>query len=76
MVCVKPDGRPTKSGEQMLTAIAATALTPEQTAAETGLALFKVRGGLRSMVEAGLAVELDGTYRATEKGLCFVPEKH
>lgn len=76
MACVKPDGRPTKSGEQILAAIATQALTPEQAAAETGLALFKVRGGLRGMVEAGLAAESDGTYRATEKGVGFLPEKY
>ena len=71
MACVSPDGRPTESGAKILIAIAAAPLTPEQAAEGTGLPLFKVRSGLREMVQAGLAVESGETYSATERGTEF-----
>jgi DNA-binding IclR family transcriptional regulator len=42
--------------------------TPEEVAAHTELPLFRVRGGLREMVEAGLVELKDGAYSATQLG--------
>jgi DNA-binding IclR family transcriptional regulator len=41
--------------------------TPEQIAQKTGLPLFRVRSGLRELVEAGMVSEQDGNYLATAK---------
>ena len=55
MACISPDGKPTGAGTRMLRALKAGWGTPEEIAQEAGLPLFRVRGGLREFVEAGLA---------------------
>jgi DNA-binding IclR family transcriptional regulator len=56
----------------MLTALAEPG-TAEDVAARSGLPLFRVRGGLREMVEAGLVDLKSGTYSPTQRGLALVP---
>lgn len=63
MPCVSTDGTLSPSGQAMLRAIERPA-TPEEVAAATGLALFRVRSGLRELVAAGKAGEEEGRYRA------------
>jgi DNA-binding IclR family transcriptional regulator len=53
MPCVRADGEPTRPGIDMLRALAAGAQTAEEVASESGLPLFRVRGGLRELAEAG-----------------------
>ncbi|HPR63675.1 MAG TPA: hypothetical protein PK014_05580 [Thermoanaerobaculia bacterium] len=42
--------------------------TPELIAEELGQPLYRVRGGLRELMDAGLVTERDGLYVRTEKG--------
>ncbi len=59
MACVNTDGTLSASGGAMLKAVEQPA-TAEEVAIATGLQLFRVRSGLREMVDAGL-VRLDGS---------------
>lgn len=67
MACVGNNGELTESARKMLAALENSA-TPEEVAAHTELPLFRVRGGLREMVEAGLVELKDGAYSATQLG--------
>lgn len=68
MPCVSPDGKPTESGLKMLGALKAGNKVAEDIAAATGMPLYRVRSGLRDMVEAGYATENDGAHSLTDKG--------
>lgn len=68
MPCVSPDGKPTESGVKMLEALQAGNKSPEDIASATGMALYRVRSGIRDMVAAGFAAESDGSYTITEQG--------
>lgn len=68
MACVSPDGKPTESGIKMLEA-ASEPKTPENIASETKLPIFRVRSGLRDLMEAGLLKEDQGKYLITDEGL-------
>jgi len=69
MPCVSPDGKPTESGVKMLQALKAGKSSPEDIAAETGMALYRVRSGIRDMVSAGYVAETDGSYALTDQGI-------
>ena len=66
--CVSADGKPTKSGVATLTAIKNGASTTKEISENTGQPMFKVRSGLRELVNAGLVTETDKQYQLTEKG--------
>ena len=68
MPCVSPDGKPTESGLQMLAALKAGNVSPEDISTATGMALYRVRSGIRDMVAAGYAAEKDGSYTLTDQG--------
>jgi len=68
MPCVSPDGKPTKSGLSTLSAIKNGAVTAKTISDETGQALFKVRSGLRELVNAGFLEIADNNYLLTEQG--------
>jgi predicted transcriptional regulator len=68
MPCVSPDGKPTESGLKTLTAVKEGAKTPEKVAAATEQPMFRVRSGLRELVNAGFLAEKDGEYSLTETG--------
>jgi len=68
MPCVSPDGKPTESGVKMLGALQAGSKSPEDISSATGMALFRVRSGIRDMVAAGFVAESDGAYALTEQG--------
>lgn len=67
MACIGSQGELTESARKMLTALENPA-TPEDLAMHTELPLFRVRGGLREMAEAGLVELKDGTYSTTQLG--------
>lgn len=67
MGCVKPDGKPTESGRKMLVSIKED-LIPGEIAKETKLPLFRVRSGLRDLLEAGYVKEEQGKYKLTDAG--------
>ncbi len=68
MACVSPDGKPTESGSKMLRALQAGLKSPEEIARDTGLPLFRVRSGLRELVQAGLAAQKEDSYKLSEEG--------
>ncbi len=65
--CVTPDGKPTESGRKMLVSIKEKHL-PEEIAKEAKLPLFRVRSGLRDLLEAGYIKEEQGKYNLTDAG--------
>ncbi|NSW79922.1 MAG: hypothetical protein HPY54_12910 [Chthonomonadetes bacterium] len=67
MACISPEGTLTESARKMLEAVQ-TPATPEEVAQSTGLPLFRVRSGLRELVQAGLVAETEGRYQITEAG--------
>jgi predicted transcriptional regulator len=68
MACINPDGKPTESGTKMLRALKSGLGSAEEIAKDTGLPLFRVRSGLRELTQAGLAIQKNDKYEATEKG--------
>lgn len=72
MGCISPDGTPTESGKKMLLALQKGLRSPEDVAKETGLPLFRVRGGLRDIVGAGLAEQKGNGYELSPKGIELV----
>jgi predicted transcriptional regulator len=73
MPCIGPDGTPTVTGKKVLGALKAGKNTPEAVAEESGVAMFRVRSGLRSLVEAGMAeIKADGSYAITDKGAALL----
>ena len=68
MACISPDGKPTESGTKMLRALKSGLGTAEEIAQSTGLALFRVRSGLRELTAAGLVTEKGGRYDITKRG--------
>jgi DNA-binding IclR family transcriptional regulator len=68
MACVNPDGTLSASARAILAALEHRA-TAELVAAETKLPLFRVRSGLRELVEAGLVVKNgEAGYSLTDEG--------
>ena len=68
MPCVSPDGRPTDSGMNMLRAVHSGKQMPEDIAAATGMPMYRVRSGLREMVEAGFLVQSDEMVSLSDQG--------
>lgn len=68
MPCVSPDGKPTKSGLETLNSIKNGASMPEEIAGATGQPLFRVRSGLRELVNAGFVSLMDEKYYLTPEG--------
>ena len=66
--CVSVDGKPTQSGVATLTAIKNGASTAKTVSEKTGQPLFKVRSGLRELVNAGLVNQTETGYSLTEQG--------
>ena len=67
--CVSADGKPTKSGIATLTAIKNGASTAKTVSEKTGQPMFKVRSGLRELVNAGLVENVGNEFHLTEEGL-------
>jgi DNA-binding IclR family transcriptional regulator len=66
--CVSPDGKPTKSGIATLSALKSGASTVKAVSDVTGQPLFKVRSGLRELVNAGFVKQVDDNYQLTTEG--------
>jgi len=69
MPCVSPDGKPSETGIITLKAVQAGADTPEKVQEATGNPMFKVRSGLRDLVNAGYLELKGGKYSLTETAL-------
>lgn len=68
MACIDPDGTVTVTAKFLLKSLAEAPRLPEEIAKALGEPLFKVRGNLREMREAGLIDEKDGKFHLTEEG--------
>lgn len=68
MACLSIDGKPTESGIRMLSALKKGLSSPEDVAKDSGLALFRVRSGLRNLTGAGYAVQKGDGYALSDKG--------
>jgi len=68
MPCVSADGKPTKSGMEMLSALKSGASTPDALSGATGMPMFRVRSGLRQLVNAGYVKQVDSKYELTTEG--------
>ena len=62
------DGKPTKSGISTLTAIKNGATTAKTVSEQTGQPMFKVRSGLRELVNVGIVKQTETGYSLTEQG--------
>jgi len=72
--CVSPDGKPTKSGIATLSALKSGASTPKAVAEITGHPLFKVRSGLRELINSGFVKQVNDNYQLTPEGSKLVPK--
>lgn len=68
MPCVSSDGKPTGTGVKTLTSVKEGSTTPDKIVEATGQPMFRVRSGLRELVNAGFLEEADGEYSLTETG--------
>jgi predicted transcriptional regulator len=68
MACIDADGTLTITAKFLLKSLAESPLPPEEIARALGEPLFKVRGNLREMREAGLIDEEGGRFFLTEEG--------
>jgi hypothetical protein len=69
MPCVNPDGKPTETGKKVLRTLRDEGLsTPDKVSESTGIALFRVRSGLRDMSNVGLVSAKEDRYLITDKG--------
>ena len=66
--CVSPDCKPTKSGLATLNSIKKGASSPKEIADATSQPLFRVRSGLRELVNAGFVELSEEKYRLTDEG--------
>jgi len=71
--CVSADGKPTKSGISMLSALKGGASTPNALSEATGMPMFRVRSGLRQLINAGFAKQVDENYQVTPEGNKLAP---
>ncbi len=67
MPCMNNNGEITEMARKILTAMSDSASLPE-IAAKTDVPLYRIRGAVRELVEAGLAAEQDQNYVITEIG--------
>ena len=71
--CVSADGKPTPSGKAMLSALKSGASTPNALSEATGIPMFRVRSGLRQLINAGFAKQVDENYQVTPDGSKLAP---
>jgi len=56
----------------MLSAVKAGHSSAEDIATASGLALFRVRSGIRDLVVAGYVKDVDGSYTLTDQGANYL----
>jgi predicted transcriptional regulator len=67
MPCIDSQGHMSEAARRILDALEQPQ-TPENAASLLNLPLYRVRSGVREMVEAGLLSESNGTFVATPRG--------
>jgi DNA-binding IclR family transcriptional regulator len=73
MPCVSADGKPTKSGIEMLSALKGGASTTDALSGATGMPMFRIRSGLRQLISAGFVKQVGDDYQLTPEGSKLVP---
>ncbi len=68
MACIEPDGSLTVAGAAMVKELAKGPLSPPDIASALGEPVFKVRGNLRELSQAGIVEEKDGLFHVTDEG--------
>ena len=74
MACLPSDDILGSTGVSVLLTLH-TSTTLEDVAQRTGLPLFRVRGTVRRLMEAGLTRQVDGMYQITAAGMEQLEEK-
>lgn len=67
MACLGPDGSLTVQAKAVLRALEAPRPL-EDVARDAGLPLYRIRGSIRELAQAGLVEEAEGLYRTTAAG--------
>ena len=57
----------------MLSALKGGASTPDALSEATGMPMFRIRSGLRQLVNAGFVKQVDDKYQLTPEGSKLVP---
>jgi predicted transcriptional regulator len=68
MACIDPDGTLTVTGKFLLMSLADGPLPAEEIAANLKIPLFRARGSIREMAEAGVIREEGGLFHLTDEG--------
>jgi predicted transcriptional regulator len=68
MACIDPDGTLTVTGRFLLLSLVDGPLPVEEIAAKLKIPLFRARGSIREMAEAGVIRDEDGLLHLTEEG--------
>jgi len=68
MACIDPDGTLTITAKFLLRELNKQPLPPEDIAKALGEPLFRIRGNLRELREAGIIDEEGGKFHLTEAG--------
>ena len=74
MACLPSDDILSSTGVSVLLVLT-TPTTLEDLAEKTGLPLFRVRGTVRRLLEAGLTHQVEGRYEITPEGVKILEEK-
>ena len=72
MACLNSDGSLTVIAGAILDALTRVS-EPDAVASATGLPLYRVRGGLRELTQAGIVEATDGGYVVTTRGRQLLP---
>jgi predicted transcriptional regulator len=72
MTCISTEGTLTESGRQMFLALKSGWVTAEEIMQQTGLHAYRVRGGLRDLVQGGFVAQKEDKYNLTEKGAALL----
>ena len=68
MACIDADGTLTVTGRFLLMSLAAGPLPAEEISARMKIPLFRARGSIREMEQAGVIREEAGSYHLTDEG--------
>jgi predicted transcriptional regulator len=68
MACIDPDGTLTVTGRFLLLSLVDGPLPVEEIAAKLKIPLFRARGSIREMADAGVIQEEGGLFHLTDDG--------
>lgn len=68
MACIEADGSLTATGRVLLEGLVEEPMAPEDVAKKVNQPVFKVRGSLRELAQAGFIEAREGMYAITDEG--------